>query len=149
MTVATRLNDRSIDAGCFADSWSDTTGQTTVALQISDGIPLLRIEGPISHTTAHPARSGMGAALRSRPGAIVVDVTGVAEINRTAIVLLAAMRRHSARHGTRFALCGLTSEATSILWKLGLAPLFDIRPTASMALSVIESRRRNGPFCPQ
>ena len=70
----------------------------------SSGIWLLRLAGPMDEHAIGVAREAMTRAMSARPRLVVVDLRRVTRIDNAGVVLLAAMRRHARRCGSRLSI---------------------------------------------
>lgn len=98
---------------------------------------VLRITGTVDSSTSHELlekiQLHLGTGYLSQ---LTVDLEAVARIDSSGIGVLLTALRDSQKRGVRFTLCGLSKPLHTMLERMHLASLFEIRPTLEKAFNL-------------
>ena len=104
-----------------------------ITIDISSEGPTLVLQGDFDVRSTAQVRHAVYESLDAGTGSVVVDMSGVAAIDLTALRLLAVATRHAARNGTTLTLRNCGPSVRRMLHLSRLAHAIGVERVAAMA----------------
>jgi anti-sigma B factor antagonist len=98
---------------------------------------VLRVAGSVDSGTSEELFAKIGLLLRSdRLSSLIVDLEGVSRMDSSGVGVLLTALRDSQKRGVRFTLCSLPRPLHTMLERMRLASMFEIRATLEEAFNL-------------
>ncbi|MEU5691745.1 STAS domain-containing protein [Actinosynnema sp. NPDC020468] len=107
----------------------------------SDGVAVVHVAGEVDLATHEVIRNGVHGALELRPGALVLDLSGVTFLASVGISLLVELRQYAEQHGIGFAVVAERRSVLRPLTATGVVDVLTLRPTLADAVAAVRGER--------
>lgn len=88
----------------------------------------IRLQGDLDLFSVQAQWEALRARLTGQPGRLVLDLSGIGDLDLAGLQLLLAVARQAEADGTALALAGVKAEWIDRFRPLGFAPLLEGRP---------------------
>ncbi|MCE6996367.1 STAS domain-containing protein [Saccharothrix sp. S26] len=122
------------------DGRTDPGAPISVDTTWHDRVVVVAVHGEVDMDTCDELRSWVVEALDGRPGALVLDLTGVVVFGSIGLSLLIEARHRAQRCAAGFAVATDQRAVLSPLAETGVLDLLDVRPTVPEAAEVAMAR---------
>jgi anti-anti-sigma factor len=125
----------------MSDSYTSPTPRRSfrLALDQLDRVTVVKLEGDLDLASAPELKATLTDAVRAGSGRLVLDFSGVAFVDSTALSVLIGVQRRLGPDD-RMAIAAARHEVLRVLEVSGLAGAFRLFPTCDAALAYVENR---------